>query len=105
MNWLLHIPNTYIHFGDLDLAGVHIFLTEYFSHLGTRSSFFIPKDYEQRIAIGSSERYTEQYPQYGNMNVADGRLLELIACIHKYHRGYDQEGYVNGTTALASSNY
>lgn len=95
MNWLLHIPNTYIHFGDLDLAGVHIFLTEYFNHLGERASFFVPTDYEQRIALGSSERYTEQYPQYGNMNVADGRLLELIACIHKYHRGYDQEGYIN----------
>lgn len=96
MNWLFHIPNTYIHFGDLDLAGVHIFLTEYFNHLGERASFFVPKDYEQRIASGSSERYIDQYPQYGNMKVTDERVLELVACIHKYHRGYDQEGYIKG---------
>ena len=102
MDWLLHIQNPYIHFGDLDLAGVHIYLTEYYTYLGERSSFFIPKDYEQRIASGSSERYRDQYSQYGNMKVTDERVLELLACIHKYHRGYDQEGYINEITSLAS---
>ena len=102
IDWLLHLTNTYIHFGDLDLAGVHIFLTEYFKHLGKRASFFIPKDYEQRIAIGSSERYTEQYPKYGKMNVTDDRLLQLVSCIHKYHRGYDQEGYIGLDTSLCN---
>ena len=34
MEWLASIPNRYIHFGDLDLAGVHIYLSEYYIHLG-----------------------------------------------------------------------
>ncbi|MDE5955181.1 MAG: hypothetical protein K2G80_01625, partial [Bacteroidales bacterium] len=34
MEWLRSIPNRYVHFGDLDLAGIHIYLTEYYRHLG-----------------------------------------------------------------------
>ena len=94
MQWLRSIPNEYIHFGDLDLAGVHIFLTEYFNHLGSRSSFLIPHDYEERISQGSKERYITQYPRFGNMKINDNRVKSLVDCIHKYHRGYDQEGYI-----------
>lgn len=92
--WLKSIPNKYIHFGDLDLAGVHIYLTEYYNHLGLRSSFLIPDDYENRIANGSLERYTAQYPFFKNMKVLDSRVQPLLDCIHKYHKGYDQEGYI-----------
>ena len=35
--WLQTIPNQYVHFGDFDLAGIHIFLTEFQKHLGTRA--------------------------------------------------------------------
>ena len=33
-SWLQTIPNHYIHFGDFDLAGINIFLTEYNAYLG-----------------------------------------------------------------------
>ena len=46
LQWLLSIPNRYVHFGDLDLAGVAIYQNEYYRHLRERSSFFIPEDYE-----------------------------------------------------------
>ena len=87
-------PNPYIHFGDLDLAGVHIFLSEYYRYLGERASFLIPKDYEARISLGSRERYDNQYGKFGQMEVPDIRLLSLVECIHRLHRGYDQEGFV-----------
>lgn len=51
--WLLSIPNIYIHFGDFDLAGINIFISEFYNYLGKRASFFIPPDIEQRIANGS----------------------------------------------------
>lgn len=35
-SWLQIIPNRYIHFGDFDLAGINIFLTEYNAYLGER---------------------------------------------------------------------
>ena len=92
--WLTNIPNRYVHFGDLDLAGIHIFLTEFYTHLHTRSSFLIPDDYEQRIESGSTQRYIEQYDKYGSLTPADPRLLPLVNCIHRYHRGYDQEGFI-----------
>lgn len=64
--WLQTIPNQYVHFGDFDLAGIHIFLTEFQKHLGTRASFLIPQDIEQRIKHGSAERYNDQYQNLEN---------------------------------------
>lgn len=97
INWLQMIDNEYVHFGDLDLAGVRIFLTEFWEHLGNRSSFLIPPDYEERISRGSRERYDAQLPGARNLSAShDPTLQALIDCIHKYHRGYDQEGYCKG---------
>lgn len=81
-------------FGDLDLAGIRIFITEFYRYLGERSSFLIPPDYEERIKNGSRERYDVQLTKTKNMIIKDPRLRALAACIHKYHRGYDQEGYI-----------
>ena len=94
VSWLKSIPNQYVHFGDLDLAGIAIYQNEFFKHLGERSSFFLPDDFELRISKGSRERYTVQLPQYGKMKIEDPRIEPVLACIHKEHRGYDQEGYI-----------
>jgi len=94
ISWLKSIPNCYIHFGDLDLAGIAIYQNEYFRHLGDKCSFLIPDDYEARISRGSRERYDTQLLQYGNMIVKDDRISDLLSCIHRYHRGYDQEGFI-----------
>lgn len=92
--WLQSIPNRYVHFGDLDLAGIAIYENEYYSHLGDRASFFVPIDFEQRISEGNLKRYNAQYNKYGNLNVKDLRLQNLLNCIHSYHKGYDQEGFI-----------
>ena len=94
LQWLMSIPNRYVHFGDLDLAGVAIYQNEYYRHLGERASFFIPEDYEERISKGNLDLYNSQLPQYGRMIVEDERLSDLLNCIHRYHRGYEQEGYI-----------
>lgn len=92
--WLQSIPNRYIHFGDFDLAGINIFLTEFHSYLGERSSFFIPKDIEQRLTNGSTKRYNDQYQKYINISSNIPSLRELIDMLHKHRRCYDQEGYI-----------
>lgn len=94
VRWLERIPNRYVHFGDLDLAGIHIFQSEFLSHLGPRASFLVPSDSESRIAQGSRERYDVQLQRFPNLSSTDTKLQALIDCIHKYHRGYDQEGYI-----------
>ena len=95
--WLQTIPNQYVHFGDFDLAGIHIFLTEFQKHLGTRASFLIPQDIEQRIKYGSAERYNDQYPKYCHLTSNIQPLQQLIDTLHKYHRCYDQEGYIENS--------
>lgn len=93
-NWLLNIPNEYLHFGDFDLAGIRIYETEFYKFLGNRASLFIPKDVESRIANGSIKRYNTQYVKYKNYIPQDTRLLQLCKIINHYHRCYDQEGYI-----------
>jgi len=91
--WLATINNEYLHFGDFDLAGIHIFLGEIYNIAGKRASFLIPKDIEERLKNGSSERYDRQQ-QYKDMKIEDENLNRLFLLIHKYRKGYDQEGYI-----------
>ncbi len=92
--WLQTIPNRYVHFGDFDLAGINIFLTEFRQHLGERASFLIPTDIEQRLQNGSAERYREQYARFRHLSSDIPSVQRLIGIIHRYHQGYDQEGYI-----------
>jgi hypothetical protein len=93
-NWLKSISNKYVHFGDFDLAGIHIFLTEFYQYLGDRSIFLVPPDIEQRLTKGSPTRYNEQYEKYHSLSCEPPYLQSLIDLINKYRRGYDQEGYI-----------
>lgn len=96
IRWLQSIPNPYVHFGDFDLAGMRIFETEFYKHLGARASFLIPADIETRLRNGSAERYNSQFARFKNYVPADKRLLPLFNLIQKHHRCYDQEGYIEG---------
>lgn len=94
--WLTTIPNRYLHFGDFDLAGIHIFLTEFERHIGTaRASFLIPSDIATRLKSGSSQRYDEQHALFKEMQADVPELGQLITLIHQERKGYDQEGYIN----------
>ena len=93
-NWLKIIPNRYIHFGDIDLAGISIFLNEFYVNLGNRAEFFIPADVEKRLKDGNRQLYDNQYLRYRAMLVSDERLRPLVAMIHKYGKAYEQEGYI-----------
>ncbi|MBQ8464162.1 MAG: hypothetical protein IJ544_08635 [Prevotella sp.] len=92
--WLQSIPNKYVHFGDFDLAGIDIFLTEFHKYLGDRSTFLVPSDVGQRLAKGSQVRYNNQYDKYHTLRCDIPYLQFLINLINQYHRGYDQEGYI-----------
>lgn len=94
IRWLCSITNRYVHFGDLDLAGINIYQTEYYAHLGKRASFFLPYDYEERLLQGSRERYDTQLKKYRNLRAVDPDVAPLISAIHRIHRGYDQEGFI-----------
>lgn len=95
VRWLMSIPNRYIHFGDFDLAGIHIYQSEFRKYLEpSRCEFFIPKNIEELIRNGSQDRYFNQIERFRDLCSDDPRLEYLIGLIHKYHRGYDQEGLI-----------
>ena len=92
--WLQSIPNRYVHFGDFDLAGIHIFLTEFWQHLGARASLLVPPDIEQRLQMGSQERYNSQLLRFKHLKSSVEEVQTVVELINKYHRCYDQEGYI-----------
>ena len=93
-NWLADKPNRYIHFGDLDIAGLAIYQNEFFKKLGTKASFLIPEDYEARIKAGNPNRFDDQFKEYGVLQATDLRVQPLLDCIYLHHKGYDQEGFI-----------
>ena len=92
--WLIKIPNRYIHFGDFDLAGICIYQSEFYKFLGDRAGFLIPEDIEERLKSGNAGLYDTQYLRYKNLNIIDSRLNGLVEMIHHYGRVYEQEGYI-----------
>ena len=54
----------------------------------------IPADIEQRLSTGSLARYNAQHGKFHSLRSDIPSLQALIDLIHKYHRGYDQEGYI-----------
>lgn len=92
--WLMGISNPYVHFGDFDLAGIKIFLSEFHRYLPERSSYLIPSDIEERLKNGSSERFQGNYYENRHLSSDILELQALIDLIMKYHKGYDQEGYI-----------
>lgn len=93
--WLCAIPNRYLHFGDFDLAGINIFLAEFYQYLGKeRSSYLIPDDIETRLKSGSGKRYDEQYRRFKDIKADTLELQQLINLIHRERKAYDQEGYI-----------
>ena len=93
--WLCTIPNHYLHFGDFDLAGINIFISEFQQFIGKeRSSYLIPNDVESRLKSGSRKRYDEQYCRYKDIKSDICELQQLIDIINRERKAYDQEGYI-----------
>lgn len=93
-DWLIRMPNKYIHLGDYDLAGIHIYQSEFYKYIGERASFFIPGDIEERLKTGNRKLYDTQYLKFRNMKILDPRLTGLVEMIHHYRKVYEQEGYI-----------
>ena len=96
IKWLKSIPNPYLHFGDLDFAGISIYLNEYKRHLGGKASYFIPPNVEVLIKqYGNRDLYNKQLPYWNNI-VEEPELHQLITLLHKYKKGLEQEVLIKG---------
>jgi len=97
IKWLQTIPNSYLHFGDFDLAGIGIYLNEFKKHLADKSSFFVPDNIDELIKeFGNRRRYNEQRINFDIKTISEVKLFKLIDIIHKRRKGLDQEILING---------
>lgn len=94
--WLQNISNHYVHFGDFDPAGIDIYISNYYNYLPSRSRFLVPKDIETRIANGCGYRFDSQLKQFNRLDrIPLPEECERVKNLIKmYHKGYDQEGYI-----------
>jgi len=94
LEWVSHLENEYIHFGDYDLAGVNIYLNKVLPRLSRSKShsLFIPDNIERLIEQhGNSELYKKQ-KQYKDLLSEDSDINRLVEIIHRYKKGLEQEG-------------
>jgi len=99
--WITQTNNNYLHFGDFDLKGVHIYITEFKQKINksNKCKFYIPDNIGILFAnekIGSSERYLEQKQNLKNFDFTTHlEVVDLINIIEKYKKGLDQEYFID----------
>jgi hypothetical protein len=93
IRWLTMIPNNYLHFGDLDIAGLNIYFSEFKKHLGDKAGFFLPQNAESLfIKFGNRALYDNQSACF-DIDQAEKEVNTriLISLINKYKKGVEQE--------------
>lgn len=89
------ISNKYLHFGDIDLAGINIYLTEYYEVTKGRGKFFIPESVKEDLSKANSELYEKQYLKYKKLNSEEPYIQELIDLIRENESTVEQEFYIS----------
>jgi hypothetical protein len=95
LKWLKTVPNKYLHFGDFDFAGIGIYLNEYKKYLAEKADFFVPENIAQMLKdYGNKDLYDNQKINFEMGNITEENLLKIIALIHKYKKGLEQEIFI-----------
>lgn len=92
IKWLKTIPNSYLHFGDFDFAGIGIYLNEFKKYIPEKATFLVPDSIESLIKEkGNRKIYDNQKINFDERDIKEEELLKLIKAIHKYNKGLEQE--------------
>lgn len=92
IRWLKSIPNSYLHFGDFDIASINIYMSEFKKHIPDRCSFFVPSNIAELLErYGNDERYNKQKLHINVTDISEEMVIELIKLIHQHKKGLDQE--------------
>lgn len=92
IQWLKMIPNKYLHFGDLDIAGLNIYMNEFKKHLQERAKLFLPPDSESLfINFGNRDLYHKQSVCFDINEEEEQNVRILLSLINKYCKGVEQE--------------
>ncbi|MBK9286017.1 MAG: hypothetical protein IPM51_17105 [Sphingobacteriaceae bacterium] len=96
ITWLKGIKNSYIHFGDFDFAGIHIYLYEFKKHLLDRANYFIPSEIKLLIQKnGNRELYNTQLRlKTSILQFNDPQVQPLIDIISDEKKGLEQQALI-----------
>lgn len=92
--WLLTITSRYLHFGDFDPVGLHIYIREYRNQLSAlRCGFFIPANIEKLInQFGVPSLYDQQIHLLKNIDFQQYPDVErLMLLLSKHRKSLEQE--------------
>src|SRR5690606_25393238 len=94
VSWLNRLPNRWLHFGDFDPKGIHIYLSEFKRKItGDRGQFLIPGDLETLLSTyGEKDLFEKQQKLVPLLEAERSGALEfLIDLILRYRKGLAQE--------------
>jgi hypothetical protein len=95
IRWLQSVPNQYLHFGDFDFAGIGIYLNEYKKYLGNKATFYVPENAKDLLKkYGNKELYDNQRDNFYQERIDETKLKHLIALIHEFKKGLEQEIFI-----------
>ena len=104
IKWLQSIPNSYLHFGDLDFAGIGIYLNEYKKYLGNKAQFYVPENAMYLIEkYGNKELYDNQKDNFDHEKIDETALNHLITHIHIFKKGLEQEIFIRNEYVIQHS--
>lgn len=94
-NLLFKVNNDYLHFGDIDLAGIFIYQTEYEPIVGQRGSFFVPDDIEDLLKKkGITDLSKKHNDKYKTLVGNTPKIDALIKTIKSTGRTVEQEYFL-----------
>ncbi len=96
IKWLQSIPNNYLHFGDLDFAGINIYLNEYKIWLVEKALFFVPPQAAELLhRHGNRELYNRQLSLApDNDLMEEENIKSLIKLLHQEKMVLEQEVFI-----------
>jgi hypothetical protein len=96
IEWLQQIPNDYLHFGDFDLSGIAIYITDFKNKLTNKNcSFFIPENIKDLIINSKNKKdYIKQLNDKRVVNIDFEKhkdVIYLVKIIKENKRTLEQE--------------
>jgi hypothetical protein len=93
-DWLKNIPNPYLHFGDFDPKGLHIYVTEFRNKISVdRCRFLLPGDLDKLMFKYGEKSLFEKQQNFLYLVKVDlyPELREVIQIIERHRKGLAQE--------------
>lgn len=92
IEWLQKQPNNYVHYGDLDFAGIHIYQSQYKKYVSGESRYLVPSGLLPLFRqYGKRELYNNQLFLQALIKADEPGISELLEIIKREHKGLEQE--------------